>query len=112
MNFNEYQKKSRETWITGHNHDKVRAVLGLVGESGEVAEKFKKKLRGDDKYSGQEGRFVFDNEMLNELGDIMYYVARMCDYSGFSLEDVAVHNIDKLFKRKAEGKIKGSGDNR
>ena len=112
MNFEDYQNKSRETWLFNHQNDKIRAVLGLVGESGEVAEKFKKLLRGDEKYQGQEGRFCFNHEIKKELGDVTYYIARICDYCGLSFNDVVTHNIEKLMKRKAEGKLKGSGDTR
>ena len=112
MNFIEYQEKSRKTWLFEHNNDELRAVLGLVGESGEVAEKYKKKLRCDEKYLGPEGDFVFRMEMMQEVGDVLYYLARLCDYSGFSLMDVAIENINKLQSRKKRGKLKGSGDSR
>ena len=106
---NDYQNRSRETWLFNHNHDELRAVLGLSGEAGEVSEKYKKKLRGDVKYSVKE---TFKNEMCGELGDVLYYLARLCDYNNLSMSQVANFNINKLLKRKQNGTLKGSGDNR
>lgn len=104
MTFKQYQKKSRETWIFDHNNDFIRSILGLVGESGEIAEKIKKEFRGDKKVTKQ--------EMKKELGDLLYYEARVADYYKLDLEDIAKHNIAKLASRKKRNKIKGSGDNR
>ena len=104
MNFNEYQDESRKTWIFDHKNDFMRSVLGLVGESGEIAEKVKKWLRGDGKLEKE--------DVAKELGDVMYYVARIADYYQLSLEDIAKLNIEKLKSRKERNKIKGSGDER
>ena len=109
MNFETYQINARKTAIypsLGSNY--VYPTLGLVGESGEVAEKIKKVLR--DKNG------IFDQETLiglkKELGDVLWYVSNICSELNFSLEDIAEENLNKLKKRSLEGKIKGSGDNR
>ena len=104
MNFYEYQDESRKTWIFDHNNDFIRSVLGLCGESGEIAEKVKKDLRGDYKLKPQ--------EMCKELGDLLYYIARVADYYKLDLHTIAVENIKKLQSRKERNKIKGNGDNR
>ena len=109
MNFETYQINARKTAIypsLGSNY--VYPTLGLVGESGEVAEKVKKVIR--DK------KGVFDEETLiglkKELGDVLWYLSNICSELKFSLEDVAEENLNKLKKRSSEGKIMGSGDNR
>ena len=109
MNFETYQIKARKTAIypnLGSNY--VYPILGLVGESGEVAEKVKKVMR--DKNG------VFDQETLmglkKELGDVLWYVSNICSEFNMSLDDIAEENLNKLEKRSLEGKIKGSGDNR
>ena len=109
MNFETYQIKARKTAIypnLGSNY--VYPILGLVGESGEVAEKVKKVIR--DKNG------VFDQETLmgikKELGDVLWYVSNICCEFNMSLDDIAEENLNKLEKRSLEGKIKGSGDNR
>ena len=101
MNFNEYQKESRKTWIFDYNNDFMRSILGLVGESGEIAEKVKKLLRGDGK--------IKKVGMAKELGDVMYYIARIADYYKLTLEEIAKLNIKKLKSRKHRNKIKGNG---
>ena len=109
MNFETYQINARKTAIypnLGSNY--VYPILGLVGESGEVAEKVKKVMR--DKNG------VFDDETLmglkKELGDVLWYVSNICCEFNMSLDDIAKENLNKLEKRSLEGKIKGSGDNR
>tara|TARA_B100000212_G_scaffold174337_1_gene131085 strand:- start:259 stop:588 length:330 start_codon:yes stop_codon:yes gene_type:complete len=109
MNFETYQIKARKTAIyPGLGSNYVYPTLGLVGESGEVAEKVKKVIR--DKNG------IFDQETLiglkKELGDVLWYVSNICSELNFSLEDIAEENLNKLNKRSQEGKIKGSGDNR
>lgn len=109
MKFDDYQKDALSTYIVGDGQlDIYRMVLGLCGESGEVAEKFKKQIRGDFDMSSE----TFKNELKKELGDVLWYLTVLSHMLGFSLKDVASANTEKLFKRRDEGKIKGSGDNR
>jgi NTP pyrophosphatase (non-canonical NTP hydrolase) len=104
MDFNEYQKKSQDTWIFNEKGF-IRVILGICGESGEIAEKIKKHYRGDTSLYLRE-------EMTKELGDLLYYIARCADYMELNLEDIAKFNIEKLKSRKERNKIKGSGDER
>lgn len=104
MNFNKYQKESRKTWKENFRNDFQRAILGLVGEAGEVAEKLKKSYRDDVN--------IAPEDMAKELGDVLYYLTRIGEYFGFTLEEIAELNIKKLFDRQKRGKISGSGDNR
>lgn len=83
-------------------------VLGLVGESGEIAEKFKKLVRDKKGELSQEDR----DEIIKELGDILWYVNTVSHLLGSSLEEVAQKNLHKVLSRKDRGKISGSGDNR
>lgn len=85
------------------------AVLGLVGESGEVADKWKKYLRGD---YGVDMPDDLRHALKAELGDSLWYIARLAKEIGFTLSDVASSNLQKLADRKARGAIKGSGDAR
>ena len=81
--------------------------LGL-GEVGEVQNKLKKVIRDKNGIINDE----FKNDIKKELGDILWYVSEMSTILGFNLEDVAQANIDKLFKRRDNNTLKGSGDNR
>ena len=52
------------------------------------------------------------DSILGELGDILWYVANMCEELEINMGDVAQANLDKLFSRKERGVISGEGDNR
>ncbi len=109
MEFQEYQKLSRKTAIYP-NKDKnfIYPTLGLVGETGEIAEKIKKVLR-DEKGMISE---AIKKELSKELGDVLWYLSNLSTELGLSLEEIAFLNIDKLKSRQNRGKLRGSGDNR
>jgi len=109
MNFEEYQKQSRKTAIypnKGNNF--IYPVLGLVGESGEVAEKIKKVIRDYDGIFNEKQR----QEIKKELGDVLWYIAQIATELGLSLNEIARFNIKKLESRKKRNKLHGNGDNR
>lgn len=83
-------------------------LLGLVGEAGELANKFKKVLRDNGGKISDEVR----NDMAAELGDVLWYVANLADELDWSLELIAKRNLAKLKSRAERGVISGSGDNR
>lgn len=83
-------------------------VLGLIGESGEVAEKFKKLIRDKQGQISKEDR----TEILKELGDILWYVNAVAHLLDAKLEDIAADNLKKVLSRKERGQTFGSGDNR
>jgi len=108
---NEFQDWTRKTSVypgvgTGNVEAISYATLGLVGESGEVAEAVKKFLRGDY------GRDVLCDKIKLELGDVQFYLARLCTEFGLTLEEVMRANQLKLERRKANSTIKGSGSER
>lgn len=109
MTFDEYQALALRTARAADQKDELlHRVLGLVGESGEVAEKFKKYIRDLD---SDITRLDVD-DMAKELGDVLWYIAVLADYLGLSFDDIAAKNIAKLADRQARGTIGGSGDNR
>lgn len=110
---NEYGAQAISTLTKTHAYGSISAdlmaqVLGLVGESGEVAEKFKKLVRDKNGELSDEDR----KELLKELGDILWYVNAVAILLDSSLEEVAKKNLEKVLSRKSRGKTHGSGDNR
>lgn len=107
--YGSYQEQSRKTYSDIETNDPiVYPTLGLVNEAGEVAGKIKKIFRDRAGVVSAE-----DKEALKgELGDVLWYLTQICTNLGLSLEEVAEHNLDKLFSRLERGKIGGDGDNR
>ena len=114
MQFNEYQKQAILTDLAGGKPQPITSpaffdkLLGLVGETGEVAEKFKKIYRDDNSELSAE-KLV---EIKKELGDVLWYISVMGSYLGISLDDIASYNVEKLKSRQTRGALKGSGDSR
>lgn len=83
-------------------------LLGLVGETGEIAEKAKKIVRDRNSDFSQ-----WDTEDLKkELGDTLWYVAVIANYFDVSLDEIAQLNIAKVADRQQRGMIGGRGDAR
>lgn len=96
MTINEYQRLAQRTANTGEPSSKIEnGILGLCGETGEIADVYKKYL-----YQEHE----FDREhMAEELGDVCWYVAELATGLGVTLEEVIRQNIEKLRKRYPDG---------
>lgn len=114
MNLNDYSTQAISTDTFGGtpqpigSHAFLEKAFGLCGEAGEVAEKIKKIIRDKDGIATEEDK----KELAKELGDILWYVNSVGLYLGFSLEEVAKMNLEKVLGRKARNKTHGSGDNR
>jgi NTP pyrophosphatase (non-canonical NTP hydrolase) len=109
MNFNDYQTRSRKTAkYPSIGHPVVYPTLGLTNEAGEVAGKIKKIFRDKSGVIAAADR----EALTGELGDVLWYLAQVCTELEISLDEVAEHNLEKLFSRLERGKIGGDGDNR
>lgn len=109
MDFDQYQHLASETAIyPDQGANLIYPVLGLVGESGEIAEKVKKMIRDDKGVLSPERREL----LIKELGDVLWYLSALCGELGVDMNDVAVANIQKLYSRKERGVITGDGDSR
>lgn len=110
MTGNEYQELAMRTMnpsdtekfasLMGVNHrvcvgSLVNGVMGLTGEAGEAADIVKKGIF--------HGKGVDMEHLKKELGDVMWYVALICESCGWELCDVMRTNVDKLKKRYPEG---------
>lgn len=75
--------------------DFARDALGVAGEAGEVADIVKKVVG--------HGHALDADKVNKELGDVLWYVAVLAHRVGFTLEEVAKANVEKLRARYPEG---------
>ena len=82
------------------------SALALAGEAGELANIVKKAWWASGKATGDEtaiGELVLDSEaarrVIDEAGDVLWYLSAVCKACGVSLEDAAQQNITKLQDR-------------
>lgn len=109
MDCDDYQHAALRTARAKDAPDEfMHLVLGLVGETGEIAEKVKKLVRDQESDLARLDR----DDMAAELGDVLWYAAVLADFLGLSLNDIAQRNVDKLADRQRRSVIGGSGDNR
>ncbi|MFH1970817.1 MAG: nucleoside triphosphate pyrophosphohydrolase family protein [Patescibacteria group bacterium] len=109
MNFDEYQKKASKTAVFPKVRESyVYPTLGLVGETGEFVEKIKKIFRDKNGKISKRDK----QEMVKELGDVLWYLSQVAKELDISFEEIAQKNIKKLSSRKKRGKLHGEGDNR
>ncbi len=128
MDFNTYQQEAVKTAVYPTSVQVVYPAMGLANEAGELLGKLKKVLRGDANTSGlPNGISATDARAVEfyinlpaetlialkgEVGDVLWYLAALCDDLGFDLDEIAESNIAKLKSRQDRGVLKGSGDNR
>lgn len=73
----------------------LNGCLGLAGESGEVLDMVKKWVFHE--------KDLDKDHLKKELGDVMWYVAMLCESFGFDLDEILQMNVDKLKARYPEG---------
>lgn len=116
MELNEYQKRALDTANYPYEFSTIYPALGMNGEAGEVADKVKKIIRDTDYKKDKYGAIKITDEKKKELaleiGDVLWYCATLSADLGYSLDDVAQMNVEKLASRKRRGVLSGSGDNR
>lgn len=97
MEINEYQKLALTTLNKELDHDKVllSGVMGLCGEAGEAIDLVKKHIA--------QGHDLDKEHLINELGDVAWYIAITSYALGVSMDEVLTKNIEKLKKRYPEG---------
>jgi NTP pyrophosphatase (non-canonical NTP hydrolase) len=109
MILNDYQTAAlRTAGPKTKRNELFHLLLGLSGEAGEIAEKAKKIVRDEDSDFSKWDR----EDIVKELGDVMWHVAVLADYFDISLDEVGEKNIAKLADRQKRNMIRGSGDDR
>lgn len=91
-------------------------ILNLVGEVGEFASKVAKAIRKNEigifENQLDLNQDWDDSDLRKEAGDILWQLSGLCTVMGWTLEEVAQQNLDKLASRQRRNVIDGSGDNR
>lgn len=96
LSIDRYQKEATRTIDTalGCSNVVTEALLGLAAETGEVCSLYQKHMDGHP----------FNNDdLINEIGDVLWFAAEICTAMGISLEECAVKNLLKLLKRYPDG---------
>lgn len=74
--------------------DLLHAALGICDEAGEIAKAFKGSLAYKKELNVE--------NLVEELGDILWFVALMADRLKIPMDYIAVKNIEKLYLRYPE----------
>lgn len=94
MDLNEYQKLASRT-ANLDDEALTNFALGIAGEAGEVADMVKKHVF--------HGHRQDRDELIKELGDVLWYVSQLAAWMDIELDEVARTNIEKLLARYPNG---------
>lgn len=97
MTINEYQNLALRTLnpSLGKKDVLINGVMGLCGEAGEAIDIVKKHLA--------QGHELDREHLIQELGDVAWYLAETAAALDVPLEEVLQRNIEKLQRRYPEG---------
>jgi NTP pyrophosphatase (non-canonical NTP hydrolase) len=101
MNSTEYFAKTlvlsapREDGLSPEQARMMLYGIGTASEGGEVADAVKKKI--------YHGKADMEEKILEECGDVLWYMVRLLQMQGKTLEDAMQANLDKLTKRWPNG---------
>ena len=118
MTLNEYQEKAMTTCMSSSENFSYM-FLNLVGEVGEFASKVAKAIRKGfvqicknklSRIGDTDMLYAQEEELKKEAGDVLWQLSGLCSIMGWTLEEIAQMNLEKLAARKAIGTIDGNGD--
>jgi len=78
-----------------HIEGQLHAAVGICGEAGELIDNVKKTWVYNKPQDGV--------NVVEELGDLLFYFTAMCCLHGLSLEQLEKANMEKLNKRYPQG---------
>lgn len=102
MELNEYQRQAMTTCMDSSNNVSYM-LFNLIGEAGEFASLVAKGISIGT---------IRENELMKVAGDILWHLSGLCSVMGWTLDDVAKQDLEKLASRQQRGVIDGNGDNR
>lgn len=94
MEFNDYQEKANRT-LYGNEQVLTNCALGLAGESGQLIDLVK-----DYTFKGKK---LDRQEMIHEMGDVLWYLSQIAEWADIPFDKVAQDNIETLNKRYPHG---------
>jgi NTP pyrophosphatase (non-canonical NTP hydrolase) len=113
MTFEDYEKFALSTAdYPNQGKNLVYPALGLIGESGEYADKIKKYWRNTGYMTVVSMSLEQRLAAAQELGDPLWYIAASARELRYTLQEIVDINVAKLSDRRARGVIRGEGDNR
>ena len=96
MKMSDYQKAAARTMNPKLYPEQkaMHALHGMSGEVGEIHSIYQKSYQGHE---------IDTDHVKKELGDLLWFIAEYCTAMGWTLDDVAQLNINKLKARYPEG---------
>lgn len=96
LTMNHYQKLAARTISEDMMPGEIEAhaLHGMVSELGEIHGLYQKVYQGHEAEA---------EHLKKEVGDLLWFIAEYCTACGWSLEDVAWLNIEKLMARYPDG---------
>jgi len=102
--YKQVDAKPEQFTFTPYDLDMLHGVFGVFSEAGEILEEMMKtKL---------EGREIDHVNIIEEIGDIMWYLALVLRVNDGSFEDAAERNLNKLKARYPEQFTQEKAENR
>jgi len=91
MDLRKYQTAVMNGSLVVNDDDRfIESTLGLCGEAGEFADQVKKEMRDCQDRTAKQ---------VDELGDVLWYLTSLAGQLGWSLEELASLNYQKLHER-------------
>lgn len=127
MTLDDYQEQAMATAVYPGQGGTLGVLYNALalGEVGEIQGKVSKLIRDKGLIAHSpypeydEEDFYFSDvqdddaqELLKEMGDVLWHLTMLANDLGYSLESVARANLAKLKSRQERGTLQGSGDNR
>lgn len=92
-----FQKEAERTLRNDLQYECVcsNMCMGLSGECGEVIDLLKKHI--------WQGKELDINDLIEEVGDVLWYIANLCNVNNITMEECMLANVNKLRKRYPNG---------
>ena len=85
-----YMDFTRRTARYPKRREKEYLMIGLMNEAGKVGGAYKKEIRDNINNT---------DLIIDEMGDVLWYLTRLCDVYDIKISELMTNNISKLFQR-------------